>query len=130
MLQSKPAKWPPLPGSQCLVSNSQFTMRELPTGLENGSKARWMGLDPENPTFALIQTQEGTIYSLAHNQYDVPRVWEVGGRWLPECDPRLLDHLEDELERANLEKWQEPMDSEQQFFIASLETRLRRHGRL
>ena len=130
MLQSKPATWPPLPGSQCLVSNSQFTMRELPAGLENHSEARWMELDPENPTFALIQTQDGTVHRLAHNQYEVPHVWEVEDRWLAESDPRVLDHIADELERAKLEKWQEPMESEQQFFIASLEARLRRHGRL
>ena len=105
-------------------------MRELPPGLENHSDARWMGLDPEVPTFALIQTPDGAIYRLAHNQYELPQVWEVGGRWLPESDPRVLDQLEDELERAKLEKWQVPMESERQFFVERLEARLRRHGRL
>lgn len=62
----------------------------------------FLGLDSEESTLALLQREDGLVFRVGHNQYELPGLYLVRGKYLPEGDPRVGEAVEDLVEDLRL----------------------------
>jgi hypothetical protein len=119
--------FPPDEGTRCWVSNAH-TMRPLPEGLEDRTPVIYRGRHPDIPTLAIVETEDGRRWEIAHNQYEMPLFWDVDGEWLPEDDHRTLQKLRDYIEWLKLDPCDPAIVPDREAAIERIEWIIQRNG--
>lgn len=101
-MTSRPAEWPPKPGSPVWV-DGLYSRRSMPPGVERFQRMTYMGLAPGDNTHAVLVDDQGREFLFTHEQYEHPQVWRVGNEWIHESNPRAQQAIRDFIERMKLE---------------------------